>query len=157
MPKTCGLLQQYRCSCLFSVIGLHSEKKHIYVCDLRVHTLSEGGAKPTQELMILSRRRRRDMVRPSDSGVGSSTSDAVRLVSMPATRSPAVFPCPVRIGGKVRSLRICSELRCGETNSKTMSARPRTNHREWPGHVSVTHQTFHIWCLRLRLANLTWA
>ena len=132
-------------------------RKHIYVCDLRVHTLSEGGAKPTQELMILSRRRRRDMVRPSDSGVGSSTSDAVRLVSMPATRSPAVFPCPVRIGGKVRSLRICSELRCGETKSKTMSARPRTNHREWPGHVSVTHQTFHIWCLRLRLANLTWA
>ena len=45
---------------------------------------------------------------------------------------------------EVRFLRIYCELRYGETKSKTISARPRTNHREWPGHVSVIHSTFHV-------------
>ena len=46
--------------------------------------------------------------------------------------------------GEIESLRICSaassELRRGETKSNNhMSARPRTNHREWPDHVSAIH------------------
>ena len=93
-----------------------------------------------------------------DPGAGSSISDPVRLVSMPTTRSAAVLPG--EDWGEIESLRICSaasKLRSVETKSYNVSVRPRTNHREWPGHVSVTHQTFHIWCLRLRLANLTWA
>ena len=92
--------------------------------------------------MILSRMRRRDMATLFDSGVGSSISDSVRLLSMPTTRSSAVLRCRVRIGGRLEVfefalLRATSEeLRCGETKSNNnMSARPRTNHHEWPGHV----------------------
>ena len=51
----------------------------MYVCELRVHTLSEVGARSVPELVILSRVRRRDlarsfrdMARSSDSRIGSS-------------------------------------------------------------------------------------
>ena len=108
---------------------------------MRVQTLSER-ARPTQELLRLSRMRRQDMAILFDSGVGSSISESVRPVSMPTTRSSAVLRCRVRIGGRLEVfefalLRATSEeLRCGETKSNNnMSARPRTNHHEWPGHV----------------------
>ena len=54
-------------------------------CELRVDKSSEIGARSIQELIILSRMRRRDMARSFDSGVGSFISDSVRLliVSMP--------------------------------------------------------------------------
>ena len=68
---------------------------------LRLHTLSEG-ARPTQERVCLSRMRRRDMSILCASGVGSSVSDSVRLVSMPTTRSSAVLRCRVRIGGRLK-------------------------------------------------------
>ena len=112
---------------------------------MRVHTLSER-PRPRQELICLSRMRRRDMAILFNSGVGSCINDWVQLVSMPTTRSSAVLRCRVRIGGRLEVfefalLRATSEeLRCGETKSNNnMSARPRTNHRERPGHVSAIH------------------
>ena len=107
VPKSCGLLQSYCVQqFLFSVIGYLYN--HIYVCELRVHTLSEVGATPRQELILLSRMRRRDMTRLFDSGVGSSLSDSVRLVSMPTTRSSAVLRCRVRIGARFEDCEFAS-------------------------------------------------
>ena len=51
-----------------------------------MRTLNER-ARPTQELIWFSRMGKRDKAILFDSGVGSSISDSVRLVSMPTTHS----------------------------------------------------------------------
>ena len=83
----------------------YSAEPHIYRIGLRVagtHVYGSEGARPTQELISLSRIRRRGMPLMCDSGVGSSISNSVRLVSMPTTRSSAVLRCGVRIGGRLK-------------------------------------------------------
>ena len=74
--------------------------KTTYTFASREYTSSEVGARPRQELIILSRMRRQDMARSFESGVGSSISGWVQLVSMPTTRSSAVLWSRVRIVGR---------------------------------------------------------
>ena len=76
---------------------------HIHVWELRVHTLSEVADRPTKELMIILRIGRRDMASLFDSGNGSSTSDLVRVVWLPTTRSSAVLRCRLRIWGRLEA------------------------------------------------------
>ena len=65
-------------------------------------THAEGRARPTKELICLSRVSRRDMTIFFDPGVGSSISDSVRLVSMLTTRNFVVLRCRVRIGARLK-------------------------------------------------------
>ena len=125
------------------------------------------GARLTQVLIIVSRVRRRDMARSFDSGEGSSVSDSVRLVSMPTIRSSAVLRWRVRMSGLGGRLKLCEfALWCerarklwdtARKKSNNISARPRTNHHERPGHVSAIHLNISFLCFRLRLATSTWA
>ena len=70
----------------------------------------------------------------------------------------------MRVWWEIGRLRICSllqtssqALRCGEKKSNTISARPRTNYRERPGHVSAIHLSIPFLCFRRMLATLTWS
>ena len=73
-------------------------------CELRVDKSSEIGARSIQELIILSRMRRRDMARSFDSGVGSSISDSVRLVSISTTAQSCSDAVPGEEWGQARSV-----------------------------------------------------
>ena len=107
--------------------------------------MSEG-AKPAQELICLSRVRDSYTVRLGNRllykrlGTASLDADDSRFCSAAV---------PGEDWGEIESLRICSaasELRCSEEKRNRMSARPRTNYREWPGHISAIHETF-IFCV----------